>query len=645
MSRKKYLVVFEPFDRQGYIDQGKTLMQAARELGVALESVCGGQVRCGKCKVRVREGFFEQYRVSSRPEHLSPVGEVERRLLAKTSKGDRNGLRLACAAHIYGSSVVFVPEESRVDKLVERKSIAGKEVTLKPAVKKYYVEVLPPTLKQPLGDWERLQSELKRRFGLENLSIDYETLKMLPALMRQGEWQATVSVRMAQEVIKVEPGCVEDGYGLAIDVGTTTLAGYLCNLSSGDIVATDYLVNPQVSYGEDVMSRITYAVTSEDGLKKMNWVVIEALNRIAGRLTQKVGIKPQDILEVVIVGNTCMHHLLLGIDPQYLGKAPFTPAMHHSLDIKACDLGLKVAPGAYVHLLPIEAGFVGADNVAVLIAEEPYSQDEMMLIIDIGTNGELVLGNRQKLISCSCATGPAFEGAGIKYGMRASPGAIEKLKIDPKNKEVHFKVIGKSGWNTQLKAIGAKGICGSGIIDAVAQMFLAKIIQGSGRFNTALKTPRLRETEEGAEFVIAWAGETAIGQDITICQADIRAVQLAKGALYAGAKILMRHLGVKKLDRVILAGAFGSYLDKDSALAIGLFPDCPLDNVYPVGNAAGEGARLALLSLDKRSEAGKVSRRVEYLELTLMPDFEEQFAQAMYIPHQEDTFPHLNSQS
>jgi uncharacterized 2Fe-2S/4Fe-4S cluster protein (DUF4445 family) len=305
------------------------------------------------------------------------------------------------------------------------------------------------------------------------------------------------------------------------------------------------------------------------------------------------------------------------------------------------DIGIKIAPGAYVHVLPIEAGFVGADNVGVLIAEEPYEQDHVELIIDIGTNGELVLGNRHKLISSSCATGPAFEGAEIRYGMRAAPGAIEKIVIDPETKEVRYKVIDKEGWNTEMQEVGAKGICGSGIIDVVPQLFLAGIIDKTGRFRQDFNTPRLRENNGEPEFVIAWANETSIGQDIVVCQSDVRAIQLAKGAMYAGSKIMMRALGVEKIDKVILAGAFGSYIDKTSAAMLGLFPDCERENVYSVGNAAGDGARMALLNVDKRREADEIARRVEYLELTLEKSFDKIFAQAMWIPHMKDKFPNL----
>jgi uncharacterized 2Fe-2S/4Fe-4S cluster protein (DUF4445 family) len=344
---------------------------------------------------------------------------------------------------------------------------------------------------------------------------------------------------------------------------------------------------------------------------------------------------------MAVVGNTCMHHIFLNVDPQYLGQSPFPPSLHRSLDIKARDLGLRISPGAYVHVLPIEAGFVGADNVGVLIAEEPYNQDDMVLIVDIGTNGELLMGNRDRLVSASCATGPAFEGAEIRYGMRAAPGAIEKIRIDPDTREVRFRVIGKDGWNTELEEVGASGICGSGIIDAAAQLFRAGVIDRTGRFNSGLSTPRLRTVQDGPEFVIAWAKETSIGRDITVCQRDVRNIQLGKGAMYAGAKLMMRRLGLEKLDKIVLAGAFGSYIDKESAAVIGLFPDCAQEKVYAVGNAAGDGARIALLNVDKRVEANQKAREVEYLELTVAPNFEKVFTQAMWFPHMEDRFPHL----
>lgn len=640
-EKQKHLVIFQPSGRRGYIDHGKTIREACQQLDVELESVCGGQATCGKCKVRIVEGFSQDYGIDSRMEHLSPVEEKEQRLFAKGKGGEGSDYRLACVARIYGDILVFIPEESRGGKQIVRKTVRELVTDLKPAVRSYYVEVVPATLTDPLGDWERLQAELDIRFNLSSLTIDYPVLQGLPRTLRRGDWKVTVSVWMDREVIRLEPGLDEKRYGLAVDIGTTTIAGYLCHLDSGKVVATEAMMNPQVIYGEDVMSRISYAMVNEDGLKRMNQAIITNLNQLAGRVALQAGIKRRDILDMVVVGNTCMHHLFLAIDPVYLGRVPFTPSLHHSLDIKARDLGINISPGAYVHVLPIEAGFVGADNVGVLIAEEPYNQDEMMLIIDIGTNGELVLGNRERLICSSCATGPAFEGAGIKHGMRAAPGAIERVEIDPETKEVRFKVVGREGWSTDTEHIGTKGICGSGIIDAIAQMLRTGILQKNGRLNTDLNTPRLRVSDKQVEFVIAWADETSIGQDITIVQSDVRAVQLAKGAVYAGTKLMMHHRGVSRLDKVILAGAFGSNIDKELALTIGLFPDCALENVYAVGNAAGDGACLALLNADKRREADNIARQVEYIELSTEPDFGRQFTQAMHFPHMKDAFPHL----
>jgi len=1134
-NNQGHMVIFQPSGRRGYIEDGKTLKEASLALGVDIEGVCGERAICGKCKVRIEEGVFQKYGITSSRENVSPIGRGEKKFF--NLRQEQEGYRLACQAHITGDVVIFVPEESRMGKQVVRKPAREMAIELNPAVKKYYVELAKATLDDTLGDWERLKAELARKFGLSNLTIDYQVLMSLQDAVREGDWKLTSSVWQGKEVIKVESGVVEKAYGLAVDVGTTTLAGYLCDLTDGKVVSTASMMNPQVIWGEDVMSRISYTMTNPQGLEHLNKAILDGLNGIVEEVAAQANIKRQDIVDMTLVGNTCMHHLFLNIDPKYIGRSPFPPALHHSLDIKARDWGLKIAPevetgskglsppcqvacpagvnvqdflyliaqgkysdalevvrlaipfagvcgrvcthpceiecerrsvdeplsirllhrfvadiklemgqekttpfdkikddkvaiigsgpagltcaydlirsgypvtvfeaapmsggmlrygipgyrlpkdvldneisyieelgveirtnrpvndlkslsnqgykaiflatgagvsqkinlpnedaqgvshaldflkqvdsgqnvkvgervavigggnaavdaarvarrlgakqvlviyrrsrveipaissevdeaqregvefqflttpvrilasdgqltgiqclrmelaepddsgrrnpitvagsefnmdvdtlvvaigqtvdkttlpgeleytsngtinvdpdtletningvfaggdvasgpstvidsvaagkkaalsiqlylegidlregrptplqrveevpkegvvsearksvsllepqkrgsfaeiemgfnqkaaneeakrclncsvyaeaaitesgdthgigimispGAYIHVLPIEAGFVGADNVGVLIAEEPYKQDSIELVIDIGTNGELVLGNREKLISSSCATGPAFEGAEIKYGMRAAPGAIDKIEIDNNTKEVRFRVIDKEGWNTELEDIGAKGICGSGIIDVVPQLFMAGIINHTGRFNKDLKTPRFRISEDEPEFVIAWANETSIGQDIVVNQGDVRNIQLAKAAMYAGAKIMMRHLGIDKLDKVILAGAFGSYIDKTSAACLGLFPDCDLENIYAVGNAAGDGARVALLNADKRVEADQIAQQVEYIELTVEPNFDKVFSQAMWLPHMKDAFPHLN---
>jgi uncharacterized 2Fe-2S/4Fe-4S cluster protein (DUF4445 family) len=624
---KKFQVIFLPSGRRGEVLEGKTVLEASQEFGVEVESLCGGNRSCGKCKVKRMEGL------------LSPFTEEEGKFITELERAE--GYRLACAAQIVGNVQIFVPEESRTQKQVIRKEASEKSIELKPAIVLQLVELSPPSLHDLLGDSERLKKALSERYPLHRLDIDFPALLKLPHILRKGNWKVTVATWMDKEILDVRPGQVNDLYGIAIDVGTTTVAAYLCNLRSGKLIATQSMMNPQVVYGEDVMSRITYTVTHHDGLEKVHRSIIDGLNQLIETIAEQSDLSPEDILELTIVGNTVMHHLVLKIVPQYLGISPFIPAVHRSINVKARDLGLKVHPSANVHILPIEAGFVGADNVGVLIAEEPYCQDEMVLIIDIGTNGELVMGNKERLISSSCATGPALEGAHIKFGMRAAPGAIERVSINPHTLEVNFKIIGKEYWQLESKSASAKGICGSGIIDAVAELYRNRIIDQGGRFNKNIPSPRLRISGETSEFVIAWKDETSIGQDITITQKDIRNAQLAKAALYTGAKLMMKKLGIGKLNKVILAGAFGSYINKEAAMILGMFPDCDLKNVYAVGNAAGDGARIALLNRDKRVEADEIARKVEYIELTIEEDFQKEFIEALHIPHMRDPFPHL----
>jgi uncharacterized 2Fe-2S/4Fe-4S cluster protein (DUF4445 family) len=641
---KKHKVIFQPSGRRGEIEDGKTILEAAQALGVDIEGLCGNKKVCGKCKVRIEEGYFEKDNIDSGMAHLSPLTEAEKKHIKPE---DGHGIRLSCTAEVHGDIKVFVPERSRAGKQVVRKAAKELAIKLDPAVKKYNVDLVPPTLHDmTTGDWERVLRFLEDDYGLKGLTFDYLVLKDLQDILREGEWKATVTVWMDKEIIKVEPGFLETVYGLAVDIGTTTCVGYLTDLSTGKVVNTESMMNPQVPYGEDVMSRITYAMSNPGGLETMQKAIIQGLNEIIERVVTEIrkdGANPGYIIDdLTIVFNTAMHHIFLGLNPEYIGRSPFIPAVQSSLDLKARDLGLRINPAAYIHVLPIEAGFVGADNVGVLIAEEPYNQDENVLIIDIGTNGELLMGNRNRVCSTSCATGPAFEGAQIKFGMRAAPGAIETVEIDPLTREPRYKVIGKADWHTHIEKVNAKGICGSAIIQVVAEMFRAGIIDKSGRFIMNLDTPRVRKDIDGKpEYVLAWAAETSIGQDITVTQSDVRALQLAKGALYTGAKLMMKRLGITTLNRVILAGAFGSHIDREASMTLGMFPDCSLDKVYAVGNAAGDGSRMALLNRDKRREANERARWVEFVEIATDPLFEREFMQAMHIPHMKDKFPNL----
>ena len=556
---KKHKVIFQPSGRRGNVEDGKTLLEAAQSLGVDIEGLCGNKKVCGKCKVRIEEGYFEKDNIESGMSHLSPIIDDEKKHIKPE---DGPGIRLACTAEILGDVKVFVPERSRAGKQVVRKAAKELSIALDPAVRKYNIDLVAPKLHDmTTGDNERVLKFLEEDYGLKELVFDYTVLKDLQDILRKGNWKATVTVWMAREIIKVEPGFEDACYGLAVDIGTTTCVGYLTDLNTGKVVNTESMMNPQVPYGEDVMSRITYAMTNDEGLETMHRAIIDGLNEIIEKVVSGINEDAPDpgfvIDDLTIVFNTAMHHIFLDLNPVYIGRSPFIPAVQNSMDIKARDIGLKINQAAYIHVLPIEAGFVGADNVGVLIAEEQYNQNEMVLVIDIGTNGELLLGNRDKVCSTSCATGPAFEGAQIKFGMRAAPGAIEVVQIDTETKEPKYKVIGKTEWHTDIEKVDTKGICGSGIIEVVAEMFKAGIIDKSGRFAKELETPRARNGADGKpEYVLAWAKETSINVDITITQGDVRALQLAKGALYAGAKLMMKRLGISTLDRVVLAGAF-----------------------------------------------------------------------------------------
>lgn len=640
---QKQLVIFQPSGRRGEVSEGSILLDAARDLGVEIESICGGQQTCGKCKILVQEGQFQKYGVTSACEHLSPMGDTERAYWDRRKAGDYR-YRLSCAAQVRGPLVISVPEESQARKQIVRKSATERVIELDPAIRQYYVNVTPSTLGDERGDWELLQAALRDQFGLTGLRIDLPALQALQDTQRAGKWGVTVSVWDGREVVRVQPGYAEGAYGLAVDIGTTTVVAHLCDLRTGAVLATESMMNPQVPFGEDILSRISFIQAHEEGQGRLNAAIIEGLNKLARRAARSASLSPDAITDVVLVGNTVMHHIVLNISPVHIGGSPFTLATYDPIDVKARDLGLAaINRCAWVHVLPCEAGYVGADNVAVLIAEEPHRQNEITLIIDIGTNGEILLGNKEHLLSASSPTGPAFEGAQITHGMRAAPGAIERVRIDPKTLTPRFRVIGDDRWSDEMPPgeIQAAGICGSGIIEIVAELFARGIVLPGGRFNLDTSSPNFRPNERVGEYVLASADQTSTGHEIVITQNDVRAVQLAKAALYAGAKLLMARRGADRLDRVILAGAFGSYISKEHAMLIGLFPDCALEKVYAVGNAAGDGARIALLSRAKRREAQEAARWVDYVETAVEMEFQNEFVAALNFPHTRDPFPHL----
>jgi uncharacterized 2Fe-2S/4Fe-4S cluster protein (DUF4445 family) len=656
----KHTIILQPSGRRGQIDEGTSVRSAARELGVEIESICAENATCGKCMVLIEDGRFEKYNIDSKRDHLSPIGTEERAYLERRpkllkEKGWEIGqVRLSCQCRIMGDVLINVPEESRGNKQIVRKSASNRPIEIKPAVRKYLVTMSPPTLERPIADWERLAKGLETSMGLVrgteeklprwyDFDIDYHCLKSLSKTLREAKWNVTVSVWNDKEVISVQPGYHEESYGAAVDIGSTTVALYLCNLRTGEVLAAESEMNPQIVYGEDVMSRIQYAIDRSDGLEKLHKTIISTLNKLLSKAANEAKIRLHDILEMVLVGNSTMHHVLLNLHPKDLGLAPFVPAIHKSVDIKARELGLHINPSGNIHVLPTIASFVGADTSAVILAEEPHKQDENWLLIDVGTNAELVLGNRKRLVCTSTPTGPALEGAHVEYGMRAAPGAMERVHIDEVTLEPKYKVIGVEGWNTDHAEFKrqVKGICGSAIIDAVAELFRAGIVDSRGKFNKRLGAKRVREGESGWEYVIAWAEETSIGRDIPITQQDVRQIQLAKAALFTAARTLLKRMNLQSPDKIILAGGFGSFIDKEKAMLIGLIPDCELKNVYAVGNAAGDGARIALLNLEKRNEIDSVTRRVERFELPADPEFQNQFMLATSFPHMSEPFEHV----
>ncbi len=642
-------VVFLPSGRRGRIAGGTTVMDAARELGVEIESICGGKMTCNKCLVRVEEGNFSKHGISSADDHLSPPSEQELRLLKKL---DSLECRLSCQARVQDDVLLFVPEESRGQKQIIRKSATERNIDIDPAVRQYYVEVRPAELGEHRGDWGRLQDALATNWDLSDLEIDLRVLRKLQSVLREDDWSVTATVWQDRCVIDLQPGYVEGTYGLAVDIGSTTVAGHLVDLRTGEILATESTMNPQVAYGEDLMSRISYAVENSGGLDKMHNSIIDAINKLAAQAANGAGLRARKIHEAVFVGNTTMIHLLLGIHPVEIGGAPFALANRDSMDVTAREIGLRLHPGARAHILPAEAGHVGADNVGALIAEEPYRQEEVILLVDVGTNAEIVLGNKDWMFSASSPTGPAFEGAQIQHGMRAAPGAIERVRIDAQTNKPRFRVIGEERWSDEWDLspdaaledqpkYRAAGVCGSGIIEVVAELYMSGVLLASGRFNPHCTSSRLHWNGLVGSYELATADETTNGRPLFITQIDVRNIQLAKAALYAGARTLMKRANVEKVDMVILAGAFGSHIDTKHAMVLGLIPDCDLQNVFAVGNAAGDGARIALLNRKKRQEAQELVEWVKYVETAVDPDFQAEFADAIHIPHGKERFTHI----
>ena len=635
-------VVFTPSGRRGRFAKNTTVLEAARELGVDLDSVCGGRGICGRCQIELSEGSFAKHGIESRHDHLSSLSRIEADYAREQSLPDNR--RLGCSSRLLGDVVIDVPPDSQVHRQVVRKRAEVHDMDINPLVRLCFIEVTEPNMHDPSGDLRRVREAIEFEWGLTDLVIDLTVVEDLQTILRLGEWKVTVAVFDGHEVIAIWPGFKDRVMGLAVDVGSTTIAAHLCDLASGNVLASSGMMNPQIRFGEDLMSRVSYVMMHPDGVVQMADAVRSAICTLVDEVCLEAEVDAHDILDSTFVGNPVMHHLLLGLSPVELGVAPFALATDESVRLRASELDLSFHPGARAYTLPCIAGHVGADAAAMVLSEAPYLRDEVTLLVDVGTNAEIILGNRSRLLAASSPTGPAFEGAQISCGQRAAPGAIERVRINPETLEPRFKVIGSELWSDEIgfeKSIantGVTGICGSGIIEAVAEMFLVGLVQTNGVIDGNFASRSNRVVADAR----TWAYVLRRGdREIRVTQNDIRAIQLAKAALYAGIQLLMEHLGVSGVDRIRLAGAFGAHIDVKYAMVLGLIPDCNLEHVTAAGNAAGTGARIALLDRNARQEIEREVRRIEKIETAIEPRFQEHFVAAMEIPHENAEFREL----
>jgi len=635
------LVVFMPSGKRGRFPLSTPVLDAARSLGVDIDSVCGGRAICGRCQVEVADGEFAKHGISSSSSSVTAAGETEQGFDSRrTRRGLDEGRRLSCQALLQGDVVIDVPASSQVHHQVVRKPHEAHDISIDPVVHAYFVEVSEPDMHEAMGDLERLQRALQEQWQITDVSCVLPVAQSLQSALKKDNRQVTVAVRNNEEIVAIWPGLKARLYGISVDVGSTTVAAHLCDLTTGEVLASAGLMNPQIRFGEDLMSRVSYIMMNEGGEANLIRTVRKALNELVDQVTAEAKIEPADVLEMTVVGNPIMQHLVLGLNPVELGTAPFALATDSSVDVLASSIDIDINPGGHVYALPCIAGHVGADAAGVLLAEAPYERDEVSLIVDVGTNAELLLGNKQRMLAASSPTGPAFEGAQISSGQRAAPGAIERVRIDKETLEPKFKVIGCDLWSNdpdfveQTKKSGVTGICGSGIIEVVAEMFLAGVLSADGKIkqHESITSTRVVADDRTFAFVVH-AGE----QDIRVTQNDVRAIQLAKAALHAGALLLMEHFGVEKVDRIRLAGAFGAHIDVKYAMILGLIPECDLAQVSSAGNAAGTGARITLLDKQSRKLVEDQVRKVEKIETAVEARFQEHFVSSMSIPNGGDS--------
>ena len=642
-------IVFTPSGIRGRVKKGTTILEAAQKLSVDLNSICGARGRCSKCQVELTFGEFNKLNIRSKETSVSERNETE--LIYRTKFHLSEERRLGCQTKILGDLVVDVPEDSQIHKQIIKKETSLRDFSLNTSVKAFYVQVSEPQLDSLESDFERLKISLKDDWNIQGVTCSVRVLKDLQEKLRRGNWGITVLLYYKEntvpEIVDIHSGYSEiPAFGVAIDLGSTSIAATLCDLNSGKIVGSMGIMNPQIRYGEDVMSRVSYCMMEEKGLATLNNSVIQGINELTRKIAEKHGIKLDSVFEIVFVANPIMHHLLLGIDPKELGQAPFPLAFSDSLTIKSKDIGIILNPESYVYTVPCIGGHVGADAASVLIAEQPQKlKDTTTLLIDIGTNAEILLAKGEEIFACSCPTGPALEGAQISAGQRAAPGAIERVRIDPITKEPRFKVIGCEQWSNEegfsenVSGVGVTGICGSGIIEAVAEMRLAGLLDANGLIGSAAQTGSNRCTSSERTNSYLLYSDNKVSLSIT--NMDIRAIQLAKAALHASFKILLEKSRVNRIDSIFLAGAFGSQISPEHALIIGLVPDAQVSQIVASGNSAGAGAIIALLDVSSRREISSLVRKVHKIETAVEPSFQKHFVEGSSFPNNSSTHPEL----
>ena len=649
MAEGDVKVLFMPSGRRGLFPRGTPLLDAARSLGVDIDSVCGGRGLCGRCQISCVTGSFAKHQIESDVDHLSPFSATEEKF--EERKGPlKAGRRLSCHTTLLDDAVIDVPAESQVHRQIVRKEMESRDIRLDTATRLYYVQIAEPSLDDPRGEMQFLFEALEREWGVTGLTLANSQLHTLQAALTREDRGVTVAVYQEHLITGIWPGLFDQPRGIAIDVGSTTVAAHLCDLNSGEVLASAGVMNPQIRYGEDLMSRVSYVMMHPEGAELLTRAIREAINGLFVELTSEASNQVEDILEIALVANPIMHHIVLGINPINLGTAPFALTTSDAIDTRAAEIGLSAHPEARLYCLPCIAGHVGADAAGVILAEAPDRNEDMTLVVDVGTNAEIVLANNERLLVCSSPTGPAFEGAQISSGQRATIGAIEHVQINRETLEPRFKCIGSELWSDEpgfteaMSGTGVTGICGSGIIEVVAEMYLAGILSTDGVVDGVLtgRTQRIQADGRTFSYVLHASSDPEVS-DVLVTQNDVRQIQLAKAALYAGIKLLMDEMGVTTVDKIRLAGAFGSHISVSHAMVLGLIPDCDLEQVTSAGNAAGAGARMALLDRNARLEIATTIAKAERIETAVADDFQAHFVGAMGLPHQSDPFPNLFS--